>query len=217
MAALARMGWVLLAAICLCGAAAAQDLTVQQRDRLLGDPTAFLEAAATATHWFGDPRGLDAAAVRDYVAAMRANRRADASQFLLQADLSDDGAVTQDEVLRLAPGLTPSARGKLIARAGLADVDGDGTVSPVEIQAHARAEALRLFPEKNAQDLQMILLFDRDDDGWVRYDEVVQAMKDLAAAPPSSCQAEACRSRRENGRRLSAAAPPRPVIRALLP
>jgi hypothetical protein len=205
------------AAICLVGPAAAQELTTRQQDRLEDDPAAFLEAAATATHWFGDPRGLDAAAVRDYVAAMRASRRADVTALLLQADLSDDGAVTMDEVQRLAPGLTPSARGKLIARAGLADADGEGTVSPAELQAYARAEALRLFPDQKAQDLQLILLFDNDDDGWVRYEEVVEALKDLTAARPSSCGAGACRPARGDGHRLGAAAPTRVVAPTLRP
>ena len=187
-------------------AVAAQDLTAQQQDRLSADPAAFLEAAATATHWFGDPRGLNAQAVQDYVAAMRAGRRADVVALLLQADLSDDGIVSQDEVMRLAPALSPSARGKLIARAGLADGDRDGAVTALELQAYARAEALRLVPEKKARDLQMILLFDRNGDTWVAYDEVVQALKDMKAA-----QAAAHAPDQAAGHHLRASALPSPV------
>ena len=209
---LARLGLVLATT---CGGAAgadAQVLTAQQQDRLFTDPAAFLEAAATATHWFGDPRGLNAQGVLDFVAAMRAGRRADVTALLLQADLSDDGIVSQDEVLRLAPALTPSARGKLIARAGLADGDSDGAVSPAELQAYARDEALRLFPDQKAQDLQMVLLFDTDGDTWVAYDEVVQALKDLngaqVAARPRRCKGAACVPAPTVGHHLSAAVLP---------
>lgn len=201
---LARIGLVLASLCALAGAAPAQDLTAAQQQRLQKDPAVFLDAAATATHWFGDPRGLNADAVRDFVAAMRAGRRADVTALLLQADLSDDGVITQTEVMRLAPGLSPTARGKLIARAGLADADGDGAVSAAEVQAYARAEALRLFPDHKVQDLKVILLFDRDGDGWVSYDEVVQALKGLtgqgevgisrgvSAVPDAVCKADTC-------------------------
>ena len=181
-----RSGLVLAAIFALAGAAPAQDLTVpdlttQEQQRLLKAPATFLEAAASATHWFGDPRGLNAQGVQDFVAAMRAGRRADVMALLLRADLSDDGIISRDEVMRLAPGLSAAARGKLIARAGLADADGDGAVSGGEVQAYARSEALRLVPDRQVQDLNLILRLDRDGDAWVTYDEVVQGLKALAA------------------------------------
>ncbi len=159
----------------------AQALSPQDKERLLKDREGFLEAAATATHWFGDPRGLNAQAVEDYVAAARAGRRADVLALLAQADLSDDGVVTLAEVERLAPGLSPTLRGKLIAAAGQADIDHDASLSAVEQLTYARAEALRLFPDQKARDLRLMLLFDGNGDGWVTYEEVVQKLKDLAA------------------------------------
>lgn len=159
----------------------AQDLSAEDRARLVKDRVAFLEAAATATHWFGDPRGLNAQGVDDYVAAARADRRATALAGVLRADLSGDGTVTLDEVARLAPGLAPAARGKLFAAAGRADADHDDRITPAELTAFAGAEALRLFPDQRAHDLRLILLFDANADGWVSYDEVVQKLKEIAA------------------------------------
>jgi hypothetical protein len=159
----------------------AQDLSAADRARLVKDPTAFLEVAATATHWFGDPRGLNAQGVEDYVAAARAGKRADAMAALLRADLSGDGTVTLDEVARLAPSLSPGPRGKLIAAEDRADADHDGKVTPAELTRFAQGEALRLFPDQKAHDLRLILLFDVNADGWVSFDEVVQKLKDMAA------------------------------------
>lgn len=178
MARLAHLvGLLLLAA----GPGLAQDISAADKARLLKDRVGFLEAAAMATHWFGDRRGLNAQAVEDFVAAQRAARRADVMGLVLQADLSGDGIVTRDEVLRLAPGLPPGLRGRLIAGTDLADSDRDGAVSAEEIRRYAQGEAVRLFPDRKARDLRLILLFDGNGDGWVSYDEVVQKLKDLAA------------------------------------
>jgi len=72
-----KAGLIGAALLALIGESRAEDLTGEQQQRLLKDPSAFLEAAATATHWFDDPRGLNAQGVQDFVAAMRASRRAD--------------------------------------------------------------------------------------------------------------------------------------------
>lgn len=164
----------------LAPGAVAQGLTDEGRARIAEDRGAFLDAASTAIAWFGDARGLNAAAIDDFIAAERAERRAGVTQVLMAADLSADGAVTAAEVARIAPGLSPSARGKLIARQAQADSNGDGTVSPPELQSFARSEALRLVPEKRAEDLRLLLLFDQNGDGWLAFDEVRRGIADIA-------------------------------------
>ena len=165
----------------LAGLARAEGLTAEARQRIAADRVDFLDAAATAIAWFGDPRGLDAAAIDDFIAAKRAARRADVYGLLLAADLSADGWVSQAEVARLAPGLSPQRRGRLIARAAAADGDGDGRTSPAELAAFAAAEALRLVPDKDRDDLRLMLLFDADGDGWVSFAEVQTGIADIAA------------------------------------
>lgn len=173
--------WLFIWMVLLASGLAAQDLSDKDRARLLKDRRSFLEAAATATEWFGDPRGLNAQAVEDYVAACRASRRADAMVLILQADLSGDGLVTRAEVARLAPALSPGTRGRLIAGFDAGDADGDGRLTAAELTGFAQAEALRLFPDDRARDLRLILLFDTDGDGWVRYDEVAAKLKEMRA------------------------------------
>lgn len=163
------------------GMGLADGLTPDARQRISDDKGAFLEAAATALNWFGDSRGLNAAAIDDFIAAERAARRADVMQVLLAADLNADGAVSAAEVARLAPGLSPHARGRLIARQAQADRDGDATVDSAELQGFARFEAIRLVPDKRAEDLRLILLFDADGDGWVSFAEVKTAVAGIAA------------------------------------
>lgn len=85
------------------------------------------------------------------------------------------------EVARLSPSLSPHARGRLIARQAQAHVNGNGTVDAAELQGFARFEALRLVPDKRAEDLRLILLFDADGDGWVSFAEVKTAVAGIAA------------------------------------
>ncbi|MGQ0611312.1 MAG: hypothetical protein ACT4N9_09450 [Paracoccaceae bacterium] len=158
----------------------AQGLSADQRDRVLRDRAEFVEAAAIAINWFGDPRGLNAAAIEDYIAAERAERRAGVIRALMAADLSADGTVSAAEVARLAPTLTPTARGRLIALHAAADADADGIAGPGEMAALARAEALRLVSDDRAETLRVLLLFDTDGDGWVLLDEVRAAIAGLA-------------------------------------
>lgn len=158
----------------------AQGLSADQRDRVLKDRAEFVEAAAIAINWFGDPRGLNGAAIEDYIAAERAERRAGVIRALMAADLSADGSVSAAEVARLAPTLTPTARGRLIALHALADTDADGSAGPAEMTALARAEALRLVNDDRAETLRILLLFDTDGDGWVLLDEVRKAIAGLA-------------------------------------
>lgn len=158
----------------------AQGLSDDQRDRVLKDRAEFVEAAAIAINWFGDPRGLNGAAIEDYIAAERAERRAGVIRALMAADLSADGSVSAAEVARLAPTLTPTARGRLIALHALADTDADGSAGPAEMTALARAEALRLVDDDRAETLRVLLLFDTDGDGWVLLDEVRKAIAGLA-------------------------------------
>lgn len=158
----------------------AQGLSADQRDRVLKDRAEFLEAAAIAINWFGDPRGLNAAAIEDYIAAEWAERRAGVIKALMAADLSADGTVSAAEVARLAPTLTPSARGRLIALHTLADADADGIAGPDEMIRFSQAEALRLVDDDRAETLRVLLLFDVDGDGWVLLDEVRTAIAGLA-------------------------------------
>lgn len=158
----------------------AQGLSADQRDRVLKDRAEFLEAAAIAINWFGDPRGLNAAGIEDYIAAERAERRAGVIKALMAADLSADGTVSAAEVARLAPTLTPSARGRLIALHTLADADADGIAGPDEMIRLSQAEALRLVDDDRAETLRVLLLFDVDGDGWVLLDEVRTAIAGLA-------------------------------------
>lgn len=214
-----KAGLIGAALLALVGKSHAEDLTAQQQQRLLQHPAAFLESAATATHWFDDPRGLNAQGVQDFVAAMRASRRADVVAMLLKADLSGDGIITENEVMRLSPGLSPTVRGKLIARAGLADGNGDGAISPEELQAYAQDEALRLFPDQKAQDLNLILLFDSDGNGWVTYEELVKALKDLpsqagndALAAQTGCVGDGCGLSQAPAHRQRGAVKPVPPV-----
>lgn len=158
----------------------AQGLSADQRDRVLKDRAEFVEAAAIAINWFGDPRGLNAAAIEDYIAAERAERRAGVIKALMAADLSADGTVSTAEVARLAPTLTPTARGRLIALHALADTDADGIAGPEEMIRLAQAEALRLVDDDRAESLRLLLVFDADGDGWVLLDEVRTAIAGLA-------------------------------------
>lgn len=160
---------------------AAQGLTDEMRARIADDRGAFLDAASTAIAWFGDDRGLNAAGIDDFIAAERAERRAAVIQMLMAADLTADGALARAEVARVAPSLSPSARGKLIARHDQADLNGDGTVSGTEMTRFAAFEALRLVPDQRAEDLRLMLLFDQDGDGWVSYAEVKRAIADISA------------------------------------
>ncbi len=170
-----------LAIIPIAQGAAAQGLTDEMRARIARDRGAFLDAASTAIAWFGDDRGLNAAGIDDFIADERAERRAGVMQMLLAADLSADGALGRDEVARIAPSLSPTARGKLIARHDQADLNGDGTVSGAEMTGFAAAEAQRLVPDKRAEDLRLMLLFDQDGDGWVSFAEVKRAIAEISA------------------------------------
>jgi Ca2+-binding EF-hand superfamily protein len=141
----------------------------------------FLDEAATAIARFGDPRGMDRAAIADFIAAERAGRRADVFDMLLSADLSGDGIISATEVVRVLPSLTPSARGRLTARHDLADADGDCAVSGDELTRFAQSEALRLVPEKREEDLRALMIFDGNKDGWVSYDEAKEGIADIGA------------------------------------
>jgi len=163
------------------GAALAEGLPEAARQRIAENKTAFLEAAATAINWFDDARGIDAAAIDDFIASERAARRADVYGLLLSADLTADSAISGDEVVRIAPSLSPRLRGRLIARAAAADGNGDGTVDAAELELFAEAEALRLVPDKDREDLRLILLFDSDGDGWVSFAEVKAGLAGIAA------------------------------------
>ena len=161
--------------------ASAQGLTDAQRARIAEDRGMFLDAASTAIAWFGDARGLNGAAVDDYIAAERAARRADVVALIMAADLSADGAVSAAEVARVVPSMTAHARGKLIARHDMADVDASGVVTAAEVSRFAMGEALRLVPDKRASDLRLLLVFDADDDGWVTFAEVKKGIADISA------------------------------------
>lgn len=172
---------VLLGMLGIAQSAAAQGLTDEMRARIAEDRGAFLDAASTAIAWFGDDRGLNAAGIDDFIAAERAERRSGVMQMLLAADLSADGALSRAEVARVAPSLSPTARGKLIVRQDQADLNGDGMVSAPEMTRFAANEALRLVPDKRAENLRLMLLFDDNGDGWVSYPEVKRAIADISA------------------------------------
>lgn len=186
MAQMARMTLTLTLAVVLMLVLGARLLqaegwSAEVRARVLKDQAEFVEAAATAIHWFGDARGLNPAAIEDYIAAERAQRRASVVAGLMAADLNADGAVSAQEVARLAPALAPQTRGRLIASHALADTGRDGSVDAAEMTLHSGAEALRLVSEKRAEVLHILMLFDLDGDGWVLLDEVRSAVADLAS------------------------------------
>lgn len=172
--------WVLAIGSILWGAAAMAgpplpDALVKQ---VSSNPDAFARMAAGAILGHGKAVGLTAEGVAQLVAVEQARIRTREAARLLKADLDGDARVTRDE-MAVTTGLEA-----LSARAGLdllfraADADGDGVASMPEVYAMAEARAAADAARMRTR-AEGILACDRDGDGAVRIDEVLEVIAEV--------------------------------------
>ncbi|WP_022703019.1 hypothetical protein [Pseudorhodobacter ferrugineus] len=145
-------------------------LQAQIRDR----PERFEAKVSALILGYGGAKGMTAQGLQDYLAMERARVRVRDMNAMLLADLDDDGAVTQRELLAVVAAQRASLRGRLLRAHTVRDADGDGTVSGVEMRAQARLAATKA----TARDAGLgdLMQLDFDKDGFVTMQELRAAL-----------------------------------------
>ncbi len=163
-------------------AALAQALPDPLMKKLRKSSPVFIKDMAELIASFGDERGLTADGVAWMIASARAEGRARALGRFVRADLDGDGQVSDAEAQKLVALAMRGARGRHVMAFLDADSNGDRVISADEAAAAAAREALTAMSEEDAEFWKSTLLLDRNDDGFLRLDEVTAATELLQQA-----------------------------------
>lgn len=189
-----KMGRLVL--ICLFGMAGATMGQAQTRsvaealatlppdlaERIAARPDRWQEMALGMIHGHGRDGALVQADLDRAAALDRAYFRARALQPLMEADLDNDGAVTQAEAAARGAVLGLTGRTRLMLTQGIADADGDGTATAPELRAHAEAAAMQAGQGMGAAEAASLMALDLDGDGRLTVAEVAAVASALGQA-----------------------------------
>ncbi len=161
-------------------AAAVPDAAALSR-QVRGNPEGFARTAAGMILGHGGTGGLTADGVARFVAVEQARLRAREAARLLPADLNGDARVTRDEMAAVAGlgDLSARAGQELVFRAADADNDGVATLEEIYVMAEARAASA---VNKARSRAEAVLACDRNADGAVRIEEVLETVAELKAS-----------------------------------
>ncbi|OYU19502.1 MAG: hypothetical protein CFE34_04900 [Rhodobacteraceae bacterium PARR1] len=180
-----------LVAWVLAGPATAQTRSVTEAmaalppdvaERIAARPDRWRDMALGMVHGHGRDGALVQADLDRAAALDRAYFRARALQPLIEADLDNDGAVTQAEAAARGGVLGLTARARLMLTQAAADGDADGTATAAELRAHAEAAALQAGQGAEAALAAALMGLDLDGDGRLTLAEVGQVADSLATA-----------------------------------
>lgn len=151
-------------------------------ERIAARPDRWRDMALGMVHGHGRDGALMQADIDRAAALDRAYFRARALQPLMEADLDNDGAVTQAEAAARGAVLGLTGRTRLMLTQTAADGDGDGTATAAELRAHAEAAAMQAGQGADAALAAALMGLDLDGDGRLTLDEVAQVADTLAQA-----------------------------------
>ena len=193
------MQWILVVAVALCLAAAAQaqeadpqaegvvmpvalagvDAALAKRmQRDMGDVAAD---AMTLILGYGTDGAIDRTGIATWLSVERAVARAQVMRRIIEADLDGDGTVAATEIAVIAAAASANLRGRIMQNHALADADGDGAVAAPEAAARAQAFAMERVSEGDAARSMALMGLDLDGDGRLTLAEVDRAARLMAA------------------------------------
>jgi hypothetical protein len=191
------MQWVLVVAVALCLATAAQ---AQQDDaadavvmpsalagveaglakRMQRDMDDVAADAMTLILGYGQGGAIDRAGIATWLAVERASARAQVMRRIVEADLDADGVVSAAEIGVIAATAEARLRGRIMQNHSAADSNGDGAVSATEAAARAEAFAQEQVSDADAARAMALMGLDLDGNGQLTLTEVQEAARLMA-------------------------------------